>query len=173
MDLQNLKEHYGELVLFMEKNGYSEHNVRLFREEICHILRYAESNSWESYRDIYLDHLKSLHSENNLRNKRTVIGVLEQFDVFGRFPDGRCRHSLFERDACHLLGLEFQEMIFTAGLKGSGAKRKQPYAENRIMRHLFYSRCRSGISVSQRTASYAEKMESGSGIGTVSPCIGA
>ena len=54
MDLQNLKGHYGELISFMEKNGYSEHYIRLFREEIRHILSHAEGNSWESYRDIYL-----------------------------------------------------------------------------------------------------------------------
>lgn len=103
MDLQNLKEHYGELISFMEKNGYSEHYIRLFREEIRHILSHAEGNSWESYRDIYLDYLKSPHSENYLRNKRTIIGALEQFDIFGRFPDGRRRHSLFERGTYHLL----------------------------------------------------------------------
>ncbi len=45
MDLQNLKEHYGELILFMEKNGYPEHYIRLFREEIRHILSRAEGNS--------------------------------------------------------------------------------------------------------------------------------
>lgn len=111
MDLQNLKEHYGELISFMEKNGYSEHYIRLFREEIRHILSHAEGNSWESYRDIYLDYLKSPHSENYLRNKRTIIGALEQFDVFGRFPDGRRRHSLFERGTYHLLEPEFQELI--------------------------------------------------------------
>lgn len=76
MDLQNLKEHCRELVSFMEKNGYSEHYVKLFREEIRHILSHAEGNSWKSYRDIYLDYLKSPHSENYLRNKRTVIGAL-------------------------------------------------------------------------------------------------
>lgn len=111
MDLQNLKEHHGELISFMEKNGYSEHYVRLFREEIRHILSHAEDNGWQSYRDIYLDYLKSPRSENSLRNKRTVIGALEQFDVFGCFPDGRRRHSLFERGAYHLLEPEFKEMI--------------------------------------------------------------
>ena len=111
MNLQNLREHYGELISFMEKNGYSEHYVRLFREEIRHILSHAEGSRWESYRDIYLDYLKSPHSENYLRSKRTIIGALEQFDIFGRFPDGRRRHSLFERGAYHLLEPEFQQLI--------------------------------------------------------------
>lgn len=111
MDLQNLKEHCGELVSFMEKNGYSERYVRLFREEIRHILSHAEDNNWKSYRDIYLDYLKYPHSENYLRNKRTVIGALEQFDIFGHFPDRRRRHTLFERGAYHLLEPEFQELI--------------------------------------------------------------
>lgn len=111
MNLQNLKEHYRELISFMEENNYSERYIQQFMAEIRYILSNGESNRWHSYRDIYLDYLKSPHSEAYLRNKRTVIGALEQFDVFGRFPDGRHRHNLFERGSYHMLKPEFQELI--------------------------------------------------------------
>lgn len=111
MDLQNLKEHHEELLSFMENNGYCSTYIHRFRDEINRILADAGSHRWQSYQDIYLEYLKVPHSKNYLRNKRTIIGALEQFDLFGRFPDGRHRHALFERGSYHLLVPEFQELI--------------------------------------------------------------
>ena len=111
MDLQNLKEHHEELLSFMENNGYSSTYIRRFREEINRILAKADSHDWQSYRDVYLDYLKAPHSKDYLRNKRTIIGALEQFDDFGRMPDGRSRHTLFERGSYHLLCSEFRVLI--------------------------------------------------------------
>ena len=111
MDLQNLREHYEELLSFMESNGYSSTYIQRFRDEINRILADADSSRWQSYRDVYLEYLKVPHSKDYLRNKRTIIGALEQFDLFGRLPDGRHRHTLFERGSYHLLEPEFQELI--------------------------------------------------------------
>lgn len=111
MDLQNLKEHHEELLSFMENNGYSSTYIRRFREEINRILAKADSHDWQSYRDVYLDYLKAPHSKDYLRNKRTIIGALEQFDDFDRMPDSRSRHTLFERGSYHLLCSEFRELI--------------------------------------------------------------
>ena len=111
MDLQNLKEHHEELLSFMEDNGYCSTYIRRFRDEINRILADADSHRWQSYQDIYLEYLKVPHSKDYLRNKRTIIGALKQFDLFGRFPDGRHRHTLFERGSYHLLEPEFQELI--------------------------------------------------------------
>ena len=111
MDLQNLKEHHEELLSFMEDNGYCSTYIQRFRNEINRILAGADSSCWQSYQDIYLEYLKLPHSKDYLRNKRTIIGALEQFDLFGRFPDGRHRHTLFKRGSYHLLEPEFQELI--------------------------------------------------------------
>lgn len=111
MDLQNLREHHEELLSYMENAGYSSAYIRRFRKEVNRILAEADSSKWKSYRDIYLDYLKTPHSNDYLRNKRTIIGALEQFDRFGRLPDGRHRHTLFERGSYHLLEPEFQELI--------------------------------------------------------------
>ena len=111
MDLQNLREHHEELLSFMENNGYSSTYIQRFRDEINRILADADSSRWQPYQDIYLEYLKVPHSKDYLRNKRTIIGALEQFDLFGRLPDGRHRHTLFERGSYHLLEPEFQELI--------------------------------------------------------------
>jgi len=95
----------------MESNGYSEIYINRFRDEIAWILRNAETKQWVSYTDIYLEYTHISHSKDYLRNKRTIIGAIEQFDLYGNYPNGRRRHTLFSRGAYHLLSPEFQELI--------------------------------------------------------------
>lgn len=146
MDLQNLKEHHEELLSFMENNGYSSTYIRRFREEINRILAKADSHDWQSYRDVYLDYLKAPHSKDYLRNKRTIIGVLEQFDDFGRMPDGRSRHTLFERGSYHLLCSEFRELIdFYRIYEKKRGKKESTIRGEALNAASFYIRCSNGV----------------------------
>ncbi|NLI93731.1 MAG: hypothetical protein GX434_16530, partial [Peptococcaceae bacterium] len=111
MDFQNLLEHHQKLLSYMESKGYSELYISRFRDEIVWILRNAETKQWASYTDIYLEYTHTPHSKDYLRNKRTIIGAIEQFDLYGNYPNGRRRHTLFSRCAYHLLVPEFQELI--------------------------------------------------------------
>jgi len=111
MELSYLNEHHEELLSYMAANDYSETYIQKFRAEIKRILKRDPGNTWSSYTDIYLEYTKAPHSDNYLRCKRTIIGALEQFDIYSRFPDGRHRHTLFERGSYHLLVPEFQELI--------------------------------------------------------------
>ena len=111
MNLSNLRNHYPELFSNLEENGYSKRYIQFFREELNRIFRNEAGNQWTSYTDIYLDYEETPHSINYLRSKRTIIGALEQFDVYNRFPDGRHRHTLFERGTYHRLISEFKELI--------------------------------------------------------------
>lgn len=111
MDLSHIQEHYEELLSYMEQKGYSDTYIIRFHKETQRILGKADNNDWTSYWDIYNDHEKVPHSKDYLRNKRTIIGALEQFDLKGLFPDGRRRHSLYERGSYHLLSPEFRQLI--------------------------------------------------------------
>ena len=83
-------------------------------------------------------------SKDYLCNKRTIIGVLEQFDLFGRFPDGMHRHTLFERDSYHLLEPEFQELIGFCHLHEiQRGKKESTSGASPLTRPLFYTRYRS------------------------------
>lgn len=111
MNLQNLQEHHGELIAFMESNGYAEAYIQRFRLAISRILSESDQDRWSSYTDIYLDYEKKSESKNYLKQMRTVIGAIERFDVYGRMPDARHRHTLFGRGSYHLLASEFKELI--------------------------------------------------------------
>ena len=111
MHFQNLEEHYHELLDFLEANHYSPSYIQKFKAVIRNILKNPKRKRRESYRGIYLEYVKSSHSKQYLRHMRTVIGALEQFDLFGNYPNGRRRHSLFGRGSYHLLNHEYQELI--------------------------------------------------------------
>ncbi len=97
MNVKNLRDNHPKLISRMETNGYSKNYVGNFKREIEKILAAVDSREWSCYTDVYLDYTKTSHSPNFLRNKRTIIGAIEQFDVYGRYLDGRRRHDLFER----------------------------------------------------------------------------
>lgn len=111
MDLQHLKEHQEELFSFMECKGYSKRYIQNLKLEINRILKKAGSNNWYSYADIYNDYLLLQYSDKHLKQKRTMLGVLEQFDVHGIFPGGRQRHALVGESSYHQLKPEFRELI--------------------------------------------------------------
>jgi len=111
MDFKNLVEHYHELLSYMKSNKYSEFYIKKFKDEIIRIIKNAETKQWNSYTDIYLEYTYTPHSSNYLRNKRNVIGALEQFDIYGNYPNGRRRHTLFSHGSYHLLVPEFQKLI--------------------------------------------------------------
>jgi integrase len=111
MNFQNLEDHYQELLDFLETNHYSSTYIQKFKKVIRNIQKDPKKKRWDSHKSIYLEYAKGQHSENYLRLLRTIIGALEQFDLYGKYPDGRRRHSLFSRGSYHLLNNEYQELI--------------------------------------------------------------
>jgi len=111
MNVQNLRDNYPKLISYMETNGYSNVYIDRLKREIEKILSAVNSKEWSCYTDVYLEYTKTSHSPGYLRNKRTFIGAIEQFDVQGRYPDRRSRNELFERGTYPLLSPEFKSII--------------------------------------------------------------
>ena len=111
MNVQNLRDNYPKLISYLETSGYSKIYVDRIKREIKKILSTVDSKKWSCYKDVYLEYTKTSHSSDYLRNKRTYIGAIEQFDVHDRYPDRRHRHELFERGAYPLLSTEFKTVI--------------------------------------------------------------
>ncbi|WP_459997751.1 tyrosine-type recombinase/integrase, partial [Paradesulfitobacterium aromaticivorans] len=87
------------------------------------------------------------HSPDYLRDKRTIIGAIEQFDVHSRFPDGRRRHELFKRGAYPLLSPEFKSVIdyYCEAEKKRGKKVTTIYTESHNTSTFFLSLQQKGI----------------------------
>ncbi len=86
MNLQNLQDNYPKLISYMETNGYSKTYIDRIKREIKKILSAKNSKKVSSYTDIYQEYTKTSSSHRYLRDKRTIIGVIKQFDVHGRYP---------------------------------------------------------------------------------------
>jgi len=147
MNVQNLRDNYPKLISYMESNNYSKTYVNRFKLEIEKILVLANSKDWFCYKDVYLEYTKTPHSPDYLRDKRTIIGAIEHFDVHGRYPDGRRRHELFERGAYPLLSLEFKSVIdhYCEAEKKRGKKVTTIYTESHNASTFFLSLQQKGF----------------------------
>lgn len=147
MNVENLRDNYPRLISYMEKSGYSKIYVDRFKREIKRILVAASSDKWSCYRDVYLEYTKTSSSPDYLREKRTIIGAIKQFDVFGRYPDGRSRHELFERGAYPLLSEEFKSIIdyYLKTEKKRGKKDSTIYTESHSASTFFLSLQQKGM----------------------------
>ena len=147
MNVQNLRDNYPKLISYMETSGYSKIYVDRLKREIEKILSAVDSKEWSCYRDVYLEYIKTSQSPDYLRNKRTIIGAIEQFDDHGRYPDGRRRHALFERGAYPLLSPEFKSVIghYCDEEKKRGKKVTTIYTESHNASTFFLSLQKKGM----------------------------
>lgn len=147
MNVQNLRDNYPKLITYMEINGYSKTYVDSIKREIRRILAVADLSEWSCYKDVYLDYTKTSNSHDYLRNKRTFIGAIEQFDVYGRYPNGRRRHELFKRGAYPLLLPEFKSVIdyYCETEKRGGKKATTIYSESHNASTFFLSLQQKGM----------------------------
>ena len=147
MHFQNLEDHYHELLDFLEANHYSPSYIQKFKTVIRNILKDPKRKGRESYRGIYLEYAKGSHSEQYLRHMRTVIGAIEQFDLFGKYPNGRRRHSLLGRGSYHLLNHEYQELIdfYCKTEKERGKKLTTIHSEAMNVASFLYAMQKKGL----------------------------
>jgi len=111
MNVDNLRDNYSKLISYMEESGYSKIYTSRIASEIKRILKLANTKKWLCYTDVYMEYEKTSRSKDYLRNKQNIIGAIEQFDVYGKYPDGKNRHKLFLRGAYPMLLPEFKAII--------------------------------------------------------------
>ncbi len=148
MNVQNLRDNYPKLISYLETKGYSKSYIGNFNREIEKILKLVDSKKWSCYTDIYKEYSKTSHSPRFLRDKRTIIGAIEQFDIHGRYPDGRRRHELFERGSYPLLSQEFKSIIdlYCEVERKRGKKLTTIYTESHNASTFFLSLQHKGIN---------------------------
>jgi len=147
MNVQNLRHNYPKFISYLKTNNYSEEYVYKINREIEKILTSVDSKDWSCYTDVYLEYTKTSRSSSYLRHKRHIIGAIEQFDVHGRYPNGRRSHELFKRGAYHLLLPEFKSVIdlYCVLEKKRGKKHTSIYRESHSASTFFLSLQQQGI----------------------------
>jgi len=89
MNFEKLKSTYPHLLTYMEEAGYSEIYVKGIHKEILRILAERDRHGWNDYLDIRKYYEQTSNTHGNYRRKRAYLGVIMEFDLYGKLPDGR------------------------------------------------------------------------------------
>ena len=129
MDFTNLREHYHELLIYLEMEEYAAKTIRLVRNNIDWILRVEKHKAWQSYLDIYYDRVQKSESELYKKGQRTLLRMIRQFDLHEEYPTRGVKNPLIKQGSYHRLIPEFKNIIDSfrtsenaCGLKDSSIK---------------------------------------------------
>ena len=111
MDVQNLQNKYPQLIIYLESNGYSKVYIARLKRDIRRIIHQAKLKGWKTYTDAYLGYTATSKSPSYLREKRTIIGAIEKFEIQGLYPNGCQRHQILRTNNYDLLPAEFKSVI--------------------------------------------------------------
>jgi len=110
MNLENLRTTYPHLLSYMEEAGYSEIYIKGIHKEIQWILSENDNHQWGDYLDICKHYEREAVSRCNYMKKRAYLGVIMEFDLYGKFPDGR-DSALIRKGAYTKLAPEFKSFV--------------------------------------------------------------
>ena len=110
MNVENLRNNHPKLISYMEAVGYSKDYIGRLQTEIQKILAEVDTKNWACYSDVYQDYEATSLSIGSLEKKRAFIGAIMEFDLHGKYPDGKWSR-LIERGAYPKLVTEFRSLI--------------------------------------------------------------
>jgi len=111
MNFTNLRVHYSKLLSYLKKEGYTQSYIRCIEEDIRWILKNEQYKSWQTYIEIYRERVSKSKSGGYKKNKRISFGAIEQFDIYGEYPNRRAKNSFIRRSAYYQLNPEYKELI--------------------------------------------------------------
>lgn len=111
MDFKNLAENNDKLISYLRDNHYCADYISWFECEINWILQESALNEYATYEDIYRDRIsRRSYSKSTQDMKKTIIGAIKQFDLYGKYPDSRSGHSMLRAAPNRKLSSEFQKI---------------------------------------------------------------
>ena len=124
MKVENLKVSYPFLLSHLEAKGYEKNYICSFKREIKKILETEPDDEIQSYDDYYKRYLNIGLSKVALGQRRSVIGLIKQFDCEGKYPSRAHPYSLVQVDRHSGLPSGFKDVIERWELSVTGDGRK-------------------------------------------------
>lgn len=146
MEEQDLQTRTPILLSYMREKGYSQIYIDRFRRAIKQILELRAKNPAITYAGIYQLSVKKGLATSTLRHKRSILGLIEQFDVKGIFPE-HVKTGFLTIKSYDLLSEEFRRAIDIFRIKEpeSGKKSTTVYHESHNAITFFLALQRLGI----------------------------
>jgi integrase len=110
MEEQDLQTRVPILLSYLKEKGYSQIYIDRFRRAIKQVLKLRMQDSGVTYADIYQLSVEKGLSAPTLRHKRSILGLIEQFDIKGIFPE-HVRTGFLTVKGYDLLSEEFGKAI--------------------------------------------------------------
>lgn len=123
MEDQDLQTRGPILLSYMRGKGYSQIYIDRFRREIKQVLELRTKNPAITYADIYQLSVKKGLASSTLRHKRSILGLIEQFDVKGIFPE-HVKTGFLTIKNYDLLSEEFKRAIDVFRVKEPESEKK-------------------------------------------------
>ena len=111
MNLTHLEQQDHDLLSYLNDAGYTQSYIRCIKENIRWILKNGKDRGWTSYVDVYNDRISRSESAGYKKNQRIAIGAIQQFDLFGEYPNRKIKNSFVKRGAYHQLIPEYKELV--------------------------------------------------------------
>ncbi len=147
MNVENLRNNHPKLISYMEATGYSKDYIGRLQTEIQKILAEADTKDWDCYNDVYQDYEATALSLGSLEKKRAFIGAIKEFDLHGKYPDGKWS-GLVERGAYLKLVAEFRSLIdyYCMAAQERGKKESSINTESKNVSAFLLSLQNAGIN---------------------------
>lgn len=121
MKFKKTNDTYADLIQELKKHGYSKSYIARLETEINWMIRNQDRENIQSYGDACRIRVSQTKSREMQVNYRRVYGILEKFDLYGKYPAGICAETSAERGSYWQLNSVFREVIDI--YKDSGAKK--------------------------------------------------
>lgn len=146
MEEQDLQTKTPILLSYLKEKGYSQIYIDRFRRTIKQILKLRLQNSGITYADIYQLSVEKGLTVSTLRHKRSILGLIEQFDLKGTFPE-HAKTGFLVIKGYDLLSEEFRRAIdvFRIEEPKSGKKSTTVYHESHNTITFFLALQKFGI----------------------------
>ena len=146
MEEQDLQTRTPILLLYLKEKGYSQIYIDRFRRTIKQILKLRLQDSGITYAEIYQLSVEKGLTVSTLRHKRSILGLIEQFDLKGIFPE-HARTGFLIIKGYDLLSEEFRRAIdvFRIEEPKSGKKSTTVYHESHNAITFFLALQKFGI----------------------------
>ncbi len=147
MNVENLRNNYPKLISYMKTAGYSDDYTNRVQREIQWILAETGNNDWNCYSDVYQYHKTRPLSTGYLGKKRSIISIIHEFDLHGRYPDGK-RSELVVEGSYQKLVPEFRSLIdyYSAEVRENGKKESSINTESKNVSAFLFTMQNAGIN---------------------------
>jgi len=114
MDSKNLMNSYPKLIAYLNENGYSPNYIKSITAYVRKVISLDGDSTITSYEELFFS-MDSAHgyseSYQAIRSRKNILGIVRDFDIYGRLPDRRSHSSFMSCKSYCKLNVHYKALI--------------------------------------------------------------